>query len=234
MASVSRSFRDIFAEIYSCETMKHKHIPPMERYCFNRPSSSNGGFAIADGDGVYSDASSPYSMHMQSGATAGSDARVVIPYAFPYNGNFLDMSVVLHDYSIGTGDLRIFIGLTESGSDGTLGSKSQIVFYRSVASFVWRWYVSDGVSSYTGDVGATSLGRDLQDGDLLTVRLYRLDSSNVDSWAFYVNGLRIAYGENSDVVPASNLYPVVGAYCQANSSVQATLQVRTFCFDYIP
>lgn len=234
---VSRGLDSGTAALYGCGTLIHKHkIPLPERYCFNRPSSALGATALTTGGGIYNDASSPYSMYLQGGVTAGDNARVVIPYMFSPGGNLMDMSAIVHAFDPGDGDNRLIVGLKESGATSGLTGSSNLCFYYNGSAGVWRYWVSNSTGNISGNVADTNLGREIQAGDLLTCRLYRQEGvSDIDSYAFYVNGLRIRYGEGVAAIPDTGMYPLIGSYCNSGTSTAySTMRIRTMMFDYIP
>lgn len=228
------------AGLYSCETLLHKNRNPiMESYAASQVTASAGFTSVSSGAGGYMNSSSPYSMYVYAGVTPGDNARVVIPYRFKIGGNFMDESIVLQGFDEGIGDgCLLFAGFAQSGVDIDVWANQNLIGWFCEDDGEWFHGVFNAVSGQWGSP-TVDLGRQVQAGDMLTTRLYRKEGiSNIDSWAFYVNGLRVAYAESDTAnMPMVNMYPIFGAYARsayAAPTAYPAMQVRHINFDYCP
>lgn len=240
LTTAKRAFDGGVAGLYSCNTLLHKHINPcMEEYHFCRSTTDLGSTAVTALGGAFANLTSPSRMQVQTAVTEGSNCRVVIPTQFNVAGNFMEVSALLHASDAGVGDGNImFIGLANSFASIVPAIGAQLAGFWKGDDEIWH----RGIYNATTGIESTStgtLGRAIQDGDLLTVRLYRKEgSANIDSYAFYVNGLRITYLEApGSYIPTANLYPGFGVYNIAGSGdsvASLLLEIRNFNFKYNP
>ena len=240
LTSAKRSGVSGVAGLYACQTLIHKHInPAMESYDISHNVSSYGTTNVNSGDGGTTNLSSPARMQVYSGVQDGANCRIVIPQHYPVTANFIEVSCLIHDQVDGAGgDLRTFIGLRNSWAYSSFAVGSQFIgFYKDSSGDWYRGTYSGTGGSASTDMG--SLGRDPQDGDMLTVRLYRSEgAADIDSYAMYVNGLRITYQEGvSSIIPSAPLYPGFGVYNHAGAGIATSdrsMDIRRFAFRYIP
>jgi hypothetical protein len=195
-----------------------------------------GSVGVVSGAGGYSNQSSPYRMRVISGTTAGGSGRVVVPYAFPNGENMYEVNTLIHSVTVGTGSGFLFAGMAES-----------LASFNPATSQNWAgFYVTeDGVSKCGIDcVGyqkiytvSSVLGRNIQAGDMLTVRLFRLEGSiDIDSVSFYVNGQRLftMRGTALSYIPDVGMYPGFLACAIGALSAEFRMEVRDCTVRYIP
>ena len=225
------------AGLYACQTLLHENHPAgIESYNFHQIHSTLGNMGAKLGAGGYSNQTSPYSMRVISGATAGDGARVIVPYAFPSGGNLYEVSVLVHSVTVGTGNGYLFAGMAQGLN---IFDPTQ---FQNWAGF---YVTEDGISKCGIDCWgyqkiytvSSALGRNVQAGDMLTVRLFRLEGSiDIDSVSFYVNGQRLftMRGTALSYIPDAAMYPGFGAYARGLLSAEFAMTIRDCTVRYIP
>ena len=157
--------------------------------------------------------------------TATNSRAVLNQTRFPIDGNFLELTCRV--CNIGKGSLsslkHLYIGFCPSfataPASSVSGGRAVFILYGDVSSLI----------GYTG--GAVSLedlplGRKLESGDLVTVRLDRKDnSSNINVVRFYVNGQLQYETEN---IPTGDVYAAIAFY----TNTQLTTP-QEYCVDYL-
>lgn len=228
------------AGLYGCNTLLHRHINPgMEEYHACQIHAATGFLAVNGGAGTTGNLSSPYRIYAQAAVTPGDNGRVVIPYQYPATGNFYEVSAVVHGFDEGVGDgCLLFLGMAQSGADIDVWDNQNLLGWFCEDDGEWFHGVFNTVSGQWGSP-TIDLGRQVQNGDMLTARMYRHEgSANIDSWAFYVNGLRVAYvEEDSSNMPLVGMYPIFGAYSRSAYAAPAAysyMEVRQINMKYNP
>jgi len=191
--------------------------------------------ATSGGGGCYNLAN-PYRMRVISGAAPGDHARVVVPYAFPSGENLYEVNALVHSVTVGTGNGYLFAGMAQG-----------LATFDPTASQNWAgFYVTeDGISKCGIDCSgyqkiytvSSALGRNVQAGDMLTVRLFRLEGSiDIDSVSFYVNGQRLftMRGTALSYIPDVAMYPGFGAYARGLLSAEFSMEIRASTIRYMP
>lgn len=183
--------------------------------------------------GVGVDASISYAnrvLTLNSGSGAISASRCVIDQTkFPITGNFLEVTFELDHVSPGGGgDRKISVGFQPVFSE--YNSTDRAVFYASGTD----WYIGfANTATPFAKVSALPLGRNLQTGDICTIRLDRQEgSSNIDIVRFYVNGQKQL---ESTGIPTVNVYAGIGAFAR-NSLVDegCEIGIKYFGVRYVP
>lgn len=158
-----------------------------------------------------------------------SASRCVIDQTkFPITGNFLEVTVELGSLDVGEGGLRrTAIGFQTAFSEyyGPDTDRATLVHDGSVWNFCGRTeYIASDVCP---------IGRNLQPGDVVTIRLDRQEgSSDIDIARFYVNGQK---QWETLGVPLANCYAGVGVFA-TNSLVDVGMQlgIKYFGVRYVP
>lgn len=158
-----------------------------------------------------------------------SASRCVIDQTkFPITGNFLEVTCEIGSFDVGEGgDRRAVIGFQPAFSQFYGGSTDRAVL------------VQDGSVWYFGGRTATKLttecpiGRNIQTGDIVTVRLDRQEgSSNIDIARFYVNGQK---QWETLGVPTENVYAGVGVFALTSYvDIGMQLGIKYFGVRYVP
>lgn len=166
---------------------------------------------------------------LKSGTGAISASRCVIDQTkFPITGNFLEVTFELDHVSAGEGGRRsIAVGFQSAFSkyEGPGGIRATVEF----DGIAW-WFcpVTNSVKAVDSPIG-----RNLQSGDIVTIRLDRQEGSpNIDIVRFYVNGQK-QYESTS--IPAENVYAGIGVF-NTNSLVDVSpeIGIKYFGVRYVP
>lgn len=225
------------AGIYNpCKTLLNEHRPVCTKEYHLVGKYLDGAenpdvwFAIKGGG---ADASISYAnrvLSLNSGNGAISASRCVIDQTkFPITANFLEVTCELDHYVRGAGGAyRAAIGFMPAFSE--FNDSNRAVFFASGPD----WYIGFAGSglSYVA-LSTLPLGRNLQAGDVATIRLDREEgSSNIDMLRFYVNGQK-QYETTS--IPTENVYAGIGAFA-INSLVDvgAEIGIKYFGVRYVP
>ena len=225
------------AGLYAGQTLLHENHPAgVESYNFHHVYSKLGSAGDVAGAGEFSNQTNPYRMRVISGTTAGDRARVFVPYAFPSGENLYEVNALVHSVTVGTGNGYLFAGMAQG-----------LATFDPTASQNWAgFYVTeDGISKCGIDCSgyqkiytvSSALGRNVQAGDMLTVRLFRLEGSiDIDSVSFYVNGQRLftMRGTALSYIPDVAMCPGFGAYAIGALSAEFRMDIRDCTVRYIP
>lgn len=181
------------------------------------------------GDGV--DAGITYSsriLRLRAGTGVISASRCVIDQTkFPIASNFLEVTCEIVSQTKGEGgDRRSVIGFMPQFS--AYETSERAIFERS-SSGVWSiaWKGGDKLLS------SCPLARNISNGDIVTIRLDRVEGSpNIDIARFYVNGQK--QYETTDI-PIVDVYAGVGVF-NLNSLVDSTMElgIKYFGVRYVP
>lgn len=217
------------AGLYVCQTLLHENHPAgIEEYVASQVTSYTGTTGVSSG-GRYTNQPSPYRMRTTSGLLTGENARIVVPYAFPAGGNLTEASFTVHSITLGDGDGWVFAGLKNSFADFQYGTSVNYAGFYHKRGETSKCGIDSGGHRREWDVNAL-LGRNIQQDDTVTVRLFRLEGSiAIDSVSFYVNGRRIATmrGTALSYIPDVPLYSGFGAYSYGVSTPY-NMDIRCF------
>ena len=158
-----------------------------------------------------------------------SASRCVIDQTkFPITGNFLEVTCEIGSLDVGEGGKRrAAIGFQSAFSEyfGANRDRATIVYDGVDWNFCGR-------TEYTNTI-ACPIARQLQTGDIVTIRLDRQEgSSDIDIARFYVNGQK---QWETLGVPTANVYAGLGVFA-TNSLVDVGMQVgiKYFGVRYVP
>lgn len=225
------------AGIYNpCKTILNEHRPVCTKEYHLTGKYLDGAdnpdvwFPIKGG-GV--DASISYAnrvLTLNSGSGTISASRCVIDQTkFPITGNFLEVTFEFDHFSPGEGgDRRVAIGFQPvfSAYSGSGSGRATVAFHNN------NWFFL-GSSTVVKNVTDCPIGRNLQAGDIVTVRLDRQEgSSNIDIVRFYVNGQKQL--ETTDI-PTVDVYAGIGAFnSNALVDVGCEIGIKYFGVRYVP
>lgn len=166
---------------------------------------------------------------LDSGSGMISASRCVIDQTkFPITSNFLEVTVELGSLDAGEGGVRqAVIGFQPAFSEyfGPYTDRATIVHTGT------SWYFC-GRTEFAAAINCP-IGRELQPGDIVTIRLDRQEgSSNIDIARFYVNGQK---QWETLGVPTANVYAGVGVFASDSLvDVGVQLGIKYFGVRYVP
>lgn len=180
--------------------------------------------------GVASDASISYSnrvLRLRAGTGAISASRCVIDQTkFSIAGNFIEVTCELGGQTTGSGgERKTAIGFMPQFS--AYEASDRAIFTRSGSSWYIEWKGGEKV------VSSCPLGRNIITGDILTVRLDRVEgSSNIDIVRFYVNGQK---QYETTYIPTVDVYAGIGVF-NLDDQVTSTMEtgIKYFGVRYVP
>lgn len=163
---------------------------------------------------------------LTSGTGAVSATRCVIDQTkFPINGNFLEVTCKIGAMVDGAGGSRRCVIGFQSAFSSYMGTARATFFsYNGI----WR------IAPPGQEVLLTSLplGRNLVPGDVVTVRLDRVEgAANINIVRFYVNG-RKQY--ESLTIPAEDMYAGIGVFSTVDTTTAASIAIDYFGVKYVP
>jgi len=230
-ALIARNEPDGVAGIYACKTILNEHRP----VCTYQAHFYGKYLDVTDNPDVWfplpDNGTITYSAKNLTMATAGltlaSATRAVInTYAYPIAGNFISASFKLVNFATGAGGVR----------NTALGFGSAFSAFPSTERAIF--YIDSAGNSYIGYRGgsialsACPIARNLLAGDIITVRLDRVEgSANIDIARFYVNG---AKQYETAAIPQANCYCGLGVYCDASVTTARQIVIDYFGFEYVP
>lgn len=167
-------------------------------------------------------------LKLNSGTGMVSASRCVIDQTkFPITGNFLEVTAEIGSFEVGEGGARrAVIGFQPAFSG--YETIDRAIFASNEAG---RWFL--GYQGGSAFLDTLTLGRKLQAGDIVTIRLDRQEgSSDIDIVRFYVNGQK-QYETTS--VPTVDVYAGVGVFA-TNTLVDVGVQlgIKYFGVRYVP
>jgi hypothetical protein len=176
-----------------------------------------------DGNGSVSYSSRVLTLSTLTGVTAA--ARCVIDQTqFGIASNYLAVICRIDALATGAGGVRSTVIGFQSAFSG-LQSAQRAIFYCD-SSGNWYCAYNGGAVALTG----LSVGRNLQAGDTVEVRLCRIEgSANIDKICFYVNNAKQYETTN---IPTSNMYAGVGTYGDSSVTTARTIGISYFGLKY--
>lgn len=220
------------AGIYDCKTLLNEHRPVCTKEYHLTGKYLDGGdnpdvwFPIPGSGGgtvVYSNRF----LTLTSGTGASSATRCVIDQTkFPIAGNFVEVTCKIGSFNIGAGGTRnIAIGFAPAFSAYPIDN-------RAIFAVVTTGYSYVAVNGPGIALTTLPLGRNLQSGDIVTVRLDRQEGSpNIDIARFYVNGQK---QYETTVIPTENCYAGIGVFSDADTTTAASIAIDYFGVKYVP
>lgn len=168
-------------------------------------------------------------LKINCGSGMVSASRCVIDQTkFPITSNFLEVTAEIGSLDVGDGGAReCAIGFQEAFSAAAPSSQARATIVHNGTN----WYFCGTPSVKL--VSNCSIGRELQTGDIVTIRLDRQEgSSDIDIVRFYVNGQK---QWETLAVPTANVYAGVGVFA-SNSLVDIGMQlgIKYFGVRYVP
>ncbi len=157
-----------------------------------------------------------------------SASRCVIDQAkFPITGGFLEVTCEIASLNNGEGGSRYFIiGFKSAFSDSAGFERACFLFNGSQNK--WSFAFNGGTSNLVN----APLGRELQAGDIVTVRLDRIEGSpNINIARFYVNGQKQYETVN---IPIEGVYAGIGAFASSLTDVGCEIGISYFGVKYSP
>jgi len=223
------------AGLYSCKTILNEHRPVCTKEYHLTGKYLDGAdnpdvwFPIAGAGGgtvVYDDRF----LTITSGTGAASATRCVIDQTkFPMAGNFIEVTCKIGAVVAGTGGLRrIAIGFQPAFSSFYgCGTDRAIFFLNRMGS----WYVGSR-SSPSIPLTTLPIGRNLASGDVLTVRLDRIEgAANINIARFYVNGQK---QYETTTIPEENCYAGIGVFTDADTTTAMSIAIDYFGVKHVP
>jgi len=233
LALINRGGEGGTAGLYDCKTILNEHRPVCTKEYHLVGKYLDGAdnpdvwFPIPGAGGgtvVYDNRF----LTLTSGTGVASASRCVIDQAkFPITGNFIEVTCRIGNVVQGTGSRRISIGFQPAFS--AFNTSDRAMFYYISGN----WYIG-----YTGLVtpyvilSSLPLGRNLQSGDVITVRLDRQEgSSNIDIARFYVNGQKQYETTN---IPTESCYAGIGVFAGTDSTTATSIAIDYFGVKFVP
>jgi hypothetical protein len=235
IALINRGGEGGTAGLYDCKTILNEHRPVCTKEYHLTGKYLDGAdnpdvwFPIpGEGGGtvVYSDRF----LTLTSGTGATSATRCVIDQTkFPITGNFIEVTVRIGASVNGAGGFnrRVSIGFQPAFNMFYGAGTDRATFNRSAAGS-WR------IGAKENEVELTNLpiGRNLQTGDICTVRLGRQEGSpNIDIARFYVNGQKQYETVN---IPEEDCYAGIGVFSDADTTTATSIAIDYFGCKFVP
>jgi len=227
----NKNVNGAIAGIYNpCRTILNEHRP----VCSYEASFYGKYLDVTDNPDVWfplvdagSIAYSSKVLTMTTATGAATETRAVInTYAYPITGNFIEATFKIVSMTTGAGGTRnTFFGFASALSAFPATERAGFQLDDSgVCYLVYR-----GGSKLLSEC---PIGRSLQGGDIITVRLDRQEgSSNIDITRWYINGQKQF---ESTAIPQANVYAGLGVYCDASCSTARAVGIDYFGFRWVP
>jgi len=234
-ALINRGGEGGTAGLYDCKTILNEHRP----VCTKEYSLTGKYLGGTDNPDVWYPIAGAGSgtivyanrfLTLTSGTAAASASRCVIDTEkFPIAGNFEEVVCRIGASVNGAGGSGRFcsIGFQATFSQYYNTNSDRATFTRD-STGVWR------VSTKAADTALSTLpiGRNLQAGDVLTVRLDRVEgAANINIVRFYVNGQKQL---ESSSIPAADCYAGIGVFANADTTTASSLAIDYFGCKYVP
>jgi hypothetical protein len=167
-------------------------------------------------------------LKLNCGSGMVSASRCVIDQTkFPITSNFLEVTAEIGSFTLGEGgQRRVAIGFQSAFSEYFDANSDRATIVRDDT---WNFC---GRTEFMRSIDCP-IARDLQAGDIVTIRLDRQEgSSNIDIARFYVNGQK---QWETLGVPTANVYAGIGVFA-TNSLVDVGMQlgIKYFGVRYVP
>jgi hypothetical protein len=232
IALIARNKPGGTAGLYTCKTILNEHRPvcTKEYHLVGNQLDAQYNPDVWFHINGAGDGSTSYSnrfLTISSGTGATSATRCVIDQTrFPISGNFIEVTCSIGTFSGGAGGARTLLC-------GFAPAFSAFQFVK--AAFIWQsgdrnWRVAcNGISS---TMESLPLGRNLQSGDICTVRLGRQEGSpDIDIVRFYVNGQK---QYESTVIPTEDCYAGIGVFANAGTTTPISISIDYFGVKFVP
>jgi hypothetical protein len=229
-ALIARNEPDGTAGLYACKTILNEHRPVCTKEYHLTGKYLDGAdnpdvwLPIVAGTGsvVYS---KRYLTITSSTGGSAANRAVIDQTLFPITGNFEEVSCKIGTVVNGAGGVRqIAIGF-QSAFSGFQTTNRATFYYDGV-----NWYI--GFKDSQVRVSAQALGRELQSGDIITVRLDRQEgSANIDIARYYVNGQK---QYETTTIPTAYMYAGIGVFNDASTTAAMSIAIDYFGCKYVP
>ena len=218
------------AGLYACKTILNEHRPVCTKEYHLTGKYLDGAenpdvwFPILGGTGTIVYSTRYLTITSSTGETAATRC-VIDKTKFPITGNFEEVSCKVGTVVSGVGGVRnIAIGFMSGFS--VFQTSDRAAFYYDGTN----WYVGYNAGSHR--VSTLPIGREIQSGDIITVRLDRQEgSSNIDIVRFYINGQK---QYETTTIPAEDLYAGIGVYNDASTTTAMSIAIDYFGCRYVP
>lgn len=234
IALIARNEPGGTAGLYTCKTILNEHRPVCTKEYHLTGKYLDGAdnpdvwFPIPGAGGGTVVYDSRF-LTLTSGTGATSATRCVIDQTkFPITGNFIEVTVRIGATVVGAGGSRLItFGFQPAFSGYASSGSSRAVFIRDENG---TWLV--GAKEGGVQISTLPLGRNLQPGDICTVRLGRQEGSpNIDIVRFYVNGQK---QYETLKIPTENCYAGIGAYSIGAVTTGTSISIDYFGCKFVP
>ena len=233
LALINRGGAEGTAGLYACKTILNEHRPVCTKEYHLTGKYLDGAdnpdvwFPIPGAGGGTVVYDSRY-LTLTSGTGAVSASRCVIDQTkFPIAGNFAEVTCRIGAVNDGSGSSRAILIGFKSAFSGNSGS--ELISYAYNAS-VGKWSVVS--NSVYANISTLPIGRELQSGDVVTVRLDRQEGSpNIDIARFYINGQK---QYETTQLPIVDCYAGIGVFTDANATTPVSIAIDYFGVKYVP
>ena len=225
-----RNQPDGVAGIYACKTLLNEHRPVctmnIDLYGKYLDVTDNPDvwYPITGGGAI---AYSTRNLTLATTALTTSACRAVInTTAYPITANFLEVTASIQTHYNGTLGTRYTVFGFQSAFSAYQATQ-RAIFYRGTDNLTYIGYNGGNVALST-----LPLGREIDSGDILTIRLGRQEgSSNIDIVRFYVNG---AKQFETTGIPTVNVYAGIGVFADSTAKTSRSIAIDYFGFKYVP
>lgn len=238
IALIGRNKPDGTAGIYSCKTILNEHRPVCTKEYhlvgnqLDAQYNPDVWFHINGAGGGTTTYSNRF-LTLTSGTGATSATRCVIDQTkFPITGNFIEVTCRIGASELGAGGSAdsariVSIGFQTNFAKYSAPSEDRAIFYR-VTSGTWSIGYKDGSAT----LSSLPLGRNLQSGDIITVRLGRQEGSpDIDIVRFYVNGQKQFETTN---IPEQDCYAGIGVFTTPSVTTATSIAIDYFGCKFVP
>jgi hypothetical protein len=232
---IARNKPDGTAGIYTCKTILNEHRPvcTKEYHLVGNQLDAQYNPDVwlhINGAGGGTTSYSDRFLTLTSGTLEPSATRCVIDQTkFPITGNFIEVTCRIGATEVGAGGSERFIsfGFQPAFSRFYTANESRAIFIRNPQGD-W-WIGGKGISVQLINL---PLGRNLQPGDICTVRLDRREGSpNIDIARFYVNGQK---QYETLRIPIEDCYAGIGIFSGVDDTVATSISIDYFGVKFVP
>lgn len=230
-ALIARNEPSGVAGLYACKTILNEHRPvcSYEASLYGKyldvTNNPDVWFPLA-GAGTITYSAKNLTLASRVGAATATRA-VINTYAYPIAGNFIECTCKFVTGAVGSGGTLRKRAFGFASAFSAFPATERAIFYSDEAGNTYIGYRGGQVALST-----LPLGRNLQAGDIATVRLDREEGdSNISISRFYVNGQKQYETAN---IPQANIYSGIGVYSSADTTTLNSLKIDYFGFKYVP
>lgn len=220
------------AGLYDCKTILNEHRPvcTKEYHLVGNQLDRQYDPVVwhhINGAGGGSTSYSNRFLTLSSGTLEPSATRCVIDQTkFPITGNFIEVTLRIGNFDLGAGGSRnICFGFASAFSSVPASERAM-------------YWIGGSGTSFAGARGTvlvltnSPLGRNLQPGDICTVRLGRQEGSpDIDIARFYVNGQKVYETVN---IPTEDVYAGIGVFSDQYTTSPVSINIDYFGVKFVP